>query len=488
MTAIGRARRRHERRVLVVEDRAHRPLGHFPNRFAELAEGFVENGCVVEILTAQGWLHDGERPVPFVVNRYGWFNRLLCRAGESFARTRGLRRMAIVLRALGMVRAVRARCRRAGDPMPDVVVVSMGLDPVVASALARRGRWLFYAFGGPSGVRRGFTKRAAAARVTPARGRWARRASRHRTPTTCARWQEIAPFLDPVTLPITGVRPRERTPRARRRLGLDDHDKVALVFGTAHGDKDVDLVARVFAELSDWQLVVAGQVADEYRPRASGREAILIGGYIDTSMRDVVYSAADLVVLSFKPSFRRNSGVLVDAISLGVPVVCSDGSIAADVVREYRLGVVFDPGNPDSLERAVKTRAGGHRSRPTSQRARTELSNRAVAARFLDALEYCSTRRGRSVMTTTQATNIVDYKNGAATIDADGHVNETGHLGDYIDPAHRSILELPPGTVRALHATSGRLPHAGHVGPDGARAPGDPGRQRRRRPPARHGP
>jgi predicted TIM-barrel fold metal-dependent hydrolase len=53
-------------------------------------------------------------------------------------------------------------------------------------------------------------------------------------------------------------------------------------------------------------------------------------------------------------------------------------------------------------------------------------------------------------MTTTQATNIVDYKNGAATIDADGHVNETGHLGEYIDPAHRGILELPPGTVRAL--------------------------------------
>ena len=214
------------------------------------------------------------------------------------------------------------------------------------------------------------------------------RASRRRTPTPAARWQEVAPFLDPVTLSITGVQPRERTPQAKRRLGLDEHDKVALVFGTAHGDKDLDLVARVFAELTDWQLVVAGEAADEYRPRARGRQAIVIGGYIDTSMRDVVYSAADLVVLSFKPSFRRDSGVLVDAISLGVPVVCSDGSIAADVVREYRLGVVFDPGNPDSLDRAVKL-APAAIDPADLERARTELSNRAVAARFLDALEYC---------------------------------------------------------------------------------------------------
>ena len=143
----------------------------------------------------------------------------------------------------------------------------------------------------------------------------------------------------------------------------------------------------MFAELPDWQLVVAGDAGDDYRPRARGRAAIIIGGYVDSTMRDVVYSAADLVVLSFKPSFRRNSGVLVDAISLGVPVVCSDGSIAADVVREYRLGVVFDPGNPDSLDRAIRI-APAFIDPADLQRARAELSNRAVAARFLDALEY----------------------------------------------------------------------------------------------------
>src|SRR5688500_17226113 len=30
------------------------------------------------------------------------------------------------------------------------------------------------------------------------------------------------------------------------------------------------------------------------------------------------------------------------------------------------------------------------------------------------------------------------------TIDADGHVNETGHLDEYIDPAYKHLLALPP--------------------------------------------
>ena len=52
--------------------------------------------------------------------------------------------------------------------------------------------------------------------------------------------------------------------------------------------------------------------------------------------------------------------------------------------------------------------------------------------------------------TTATAPTTIDYQRGSATIDADGHVNETGHLGDYIDPEHVDMLSLPPGTVRKL--------------------------------------
>ena len=468
---------------------AHRPLGHFPNRFAELAAGFVENGCTVETLTAQGWLHDGERPVPFVVNRYGWFNRLLCRAGESFARTRGLRRRGD--------RPPRARHGPSGRGR-GVAAPATRCRTSSSSAWAstrwsrapsrRRGRWLFYAFGGPLRSASRIHETRGAARVAPARGRWARAhrdTGRRRTARAGRRSRRSS---IPVTLSITGVR-APRTHSATR----------SVVSGSTITTRSrSSSVPRTATRTSTSSPACSrssptGNSSSRDRPPTStgreraGAQAIVIGGYVDTSMRDVVYSAADLVVLSFRPSFRRNSGVLVDAISLGVPVVCSDGSIAADVVREYNLGVVFAPGNPDSLERAVKI-APSAIDPADLQRARTELSNRAVAARFLDALEYCSTGRGRPVMTTTQATNIVDYKNGA------GHDRRRRPRQRDRPPRrlHRSRAPEHPGAAsrdRArAHAASGRLPHAGDVGPDGARAPGDPGRERRRRPPARHGP
>ncbi|MEX1009176.1 MAG: glycosyltransferase [Acidimicrobiia bacterium] len=367
------------RRVLVVEDRAHRPIGHFPTLFAELAEGFAENGCAVEVLTSTGWLYDGERAVPFVVNRYLTFDRLRYRIGESFANTRGLRRIASRLRTRALVRSARSRCRAAGDPTPDVVVVSSGIDPIVAAAFARPGRWLFYEFGAPVSMEPRFSAGAGVQIATP-------------DEDDTARWREIAPFLHPITLPIAGARARDRVPDAKRRIGLSAEARVALVFGDASDDKDVDLVARVFAELAGWQLVVAGRVAGEYR-HAGGREAFIIGGYVDIAMRDVVYSTADLVVLNFKPEYHGNSALVTDAISFGVPIVCSDGSIAAAIVREYRLGVVFNPGDPDSLHQAVDT-APVFIEAADLERARTELSNRAVAARFLRALQYTPPAEG----------------------------------------------------------------------------------------------
>jgi glycosyltransferase involved in cell wall biosynthesis len=374
-----------DHRVLIVEDRAHRPVGHFPNRFAELAEGFAALGCRVEVLTSNGWLREGEERVPFVVRRLGRFRRTLWNLGAAFEHTRRLRRMARAARTYAQVGGARSQCERAGPPRPDVIVVSWDHDPRIASVAAGPGRWLFYQFDAPAGTLPTVARRAARAeRRRHASGGVARIAA----PDDELRdqWSSAAPALAPVTRRIAGSRARARVTDARRRLGLDAGASVALLFGAAHDGKDVDLAARVFADLADWQLVVVGDVARDYRQhRGPGRDPVVIGGYVDETMHALAFSAADVVVASFRPEFHRDSGVVMDALSWGVPVVCSGGSPAADVVREYRLGLVFEPGNPDSLERAVRTVP--RRVEPADlARAREDLSNRAVAARLLESL------------------------------------------------------------------------------------------------------
>jgi glycosyltransferase involved in cell wall biosynthesis len=384
MTASEETERASAPRVLVVEDRAHRPLAHFPNRFAELAEGFAANGCSVEVLTSDGWLY-GDRAVgtSFVVRRYGSFQRLLYRLGDALRDRRGFRGVAASLRTNACVRAVRSRCSAAGPPAPLVVVTSASIDPFVAGTRAGNGRWLVAESEGPGRPRKTLVERAQRAehRRRAAGGRMRIVASND---NDRAQWDDVAGFFDPLTSSLAGSRAVPRVADAKARLGLDATDKVALVFGTARAGKDVDVVARVFAELPDWVVVVAGTIAGDYRPRTGARDTIVLGGFVDEATRALVFSAADVVLLSFQPDYVRHAGVLADAVSWGVPVVCSEGSLAAVLVHEYRLGTVFAPGNPDGLERAVRL-APANVEPEDLARARAELSTGAIAARLLAA-------------------------------------------------------------------------------------------------------
>jgi glycosyltransferase involved in cell wall biosynthesis len=167
------------------------------------------------------------------------------------------------------------------------------------------------------------------------------------------------------------------------------------MFGAAT-DKDLDVVCRAFSDLEEWRILICGRVADLYRPEAHPcptTEPIVIGGFVSNTTRELAYAAADLAILSFRTNYERNSGTLLDAIAWGVPVVCSENSAAAEIVHQYRLGVTFSPGDPESLVSAVR-RAPARIEPEDLDRAREELSNRAVAHRHLKVLQEIGERNG----------------------------------------------------------------------------------------------
>jgi glycosyltransferase involved in cell wall biosynthesis len=359
------------RSVLIVEPRAHFPNGHFPRRCAELATAYAELGYRVELLTSLGWALDAEHPrPPFAVRRWRpSARRLRRRYHDPWLFTALL---------LAEVRA----CVRTMTPRPELVVLLAWdeIPALIAAVAPLRERWLVNQFRGASELPssavvdriarwRERRRRAAggAVRIVVAHER--RRAT----------WVEVAAFLDPVVAPVAGVRAAAPAPDAREQLGVPATGKVALLFGEGFL-KRRDVVLDAFAQLDDWTLVLGGPVADDLsqRPRV-----VMFPGVVDNATRDRLFAAADLVVLSFAPGYRNESGTLFDAIGAGTPVVCCDDAAVADtIVTRFRLGTTFAAGDARSLVDAV-------RDAPTSiepedlEAARREHSNRAVVRRQL---------------------------------------------------------------------------------------------------------
>ena len=358
-----------DRHVVIVEDRAELPFGHYSVLCADLATAFADLGYEVELLTTRGWAGEWDgrpRDGSFAVRRYGRWAARFARLGARW-------------RLPTMIGAARAHRRHVDDPSAVMVVISFAVDPVLAAALCGPGNWLFCQFGPRGSGRRSLVRRAIARAVALA----ARRAEHRRrreagsariavpSPRWCAGWEATAPFLRPVAIPIVGCRRRERIPDARARLGIEPAERVALLFGASHPGKDVDVVFRTFAGLSGWRLLTGGQVGGEVA---------------DEATRELLYSAADVVVLSFVADLDRDSGGLMDAIGWGVPVVCSDGSLPADIVREYRLGTIFTPGDGASLRSAL-AEVPPQIDPGDLERARHEFSNTTIAIRALGALD-----------------------------------------------------------------------------------------------------
>ena len=360
------------RHVVVVEDRAHYREGHFPNACADLARALSALGCSVELLTTFGWAGDGNpEPPSFQVTRTPkWIASVFLASERMGRRTATLhgRTQSLVWYASGIVRALANGCavrhvvRRCG-PGVDVISFSYLVNPVIAAASDGPVRVVHHTvvsppFNGPPQTLLGraldqLARRAEARRR--ARGGGFRIAVG--SEQALAEWRNRTPYLDPVLLRHASSREEARAENPREQFGIATDARVALVFGSTHGSKDLDTIWRAFTTLPEWTLLVVGNVAGEYETWSAehgGPPAVTRRGFVDAPTRAAAYSAADVVVLSFVPGHLRDSAVLQDAITFGVPVLCSDDCSVATEVLAHRLGETFAVGDPDALGAALR--------------------------------------------------------------------------------------------------------------------------------------
>ncbi len=160
---------------------------------------------------------------------------------------------------------------------------------------------------------------------------------------------------------IKHIKHRYTKNEARKELGLNEEGKYILFFGQIKRVKGLDILLKALKETSeDVKLIIAGKPQRDdiaYYDRLIDKLAlqdrvIKIIRYIEDDEREKLFFAADVNVLPYRIIYQ--SGVLLMAMSYGLPVIASDLEPNKEVIRDNENGMFFKSGDAQSLSKRIK--------------------------------------------------------------------------------------------------------------------------------------
>lgn len=284
----------------------------------------------------------------------------------------------------GLVRAYRLWRRRPN------IVFSSGIDAqVVGHAVAlRSGAGHVTVEQGGAGIPRSLHRRLLARLVAPRIDRV--------VAVTSTQIDELAALgfpRDRITI-IPNATPRPSTSRSRQEmraeLGLEDADVVALFLATLRPEKRVELfleaVLRARREEPRLRAVVAGggpQLELVRELAAASPEAVCVLG--ERSDVGNLLEASDFLCMT--SSFEGVPLSVVEAMSLGRPVVAMRVGGLVELVDDGRTGRLTPPGDVDAFARALVevAREPPEARRALGEAAREDFERRYTLERMVDS-------------------------------------------------------------------------------------------------------
>ena len=136
---------------------------------------------------------------------------------------------------------------------------------------------------------------------------------------------------------------------------------VLLMFGDLEPRKGYDLLLQLCVYDPECVCVRFGRTRANYSPNwqtIMGKEKLLmeerlfeVDAYIESQeLIDFVFSTVRFMILPYK-NYYRTSGVLIDVLRRGLPVLSSDNGVMAHIVTSYRVGRVFRDGDFRDLQK-----------------------------------------------------------------------------------------------------------------------------------------
>jgi glycosyltransferase involved in cell wall biosynthesis len=165
---------------------------------------------------------------------------------------------------------------------------------------------------------------------------------------------------------FTSKNVRHDTVDLRSQLEIGATERVALFLGYIADRKNLDIAIRAIATLSNVHLLVAGrQASSSDRPvrfymDIAGKLGVadrvhFFEKYIPDEEIDGFFSAADVILLTYKSNFVSQSGILHLAANWDKPVLASSGpGPLVETVRQYNLGVIVKPDSAAELAAGLR--------------------------------------------------------------------------------------------------------------------------------------
>ena len=152
---------------------------------------------------------------------------------------------------------------------------------------------------------------------------------------------------------------------ARRFLGLPEDKVIFLHFGSLHLGKDIETVLAAISDIPDVLLIHAGAVAvrmplitpqkllDLVQHYGVQDRVIIKDYYIPEEEKQYYFGAADATILSYKRDTWQTTSMLWETAKFRSPTIASDAGELGELVKRYKVGLVFEAENATSLKDAL---------------------------------------------------------------------------------------------------------------------------------------
>lgn len=145
---------------------------------------------------------------------------------------------------------------------------------------------------------------------------------------------------------------------ARAALGLPDDAIVLGVVSRLAADKRLDIAVRAVhalrSEHPDLHFLIAGAGPERaaLEAAAEGDTGIHFLGRVDDATARQILRASDATISAARTEYQLFT--VIEALSLGVPVICADAESQEGLIKEGITGFILPRADDDSMQRAIR--------------------------------------------------------------------------------------------------------------------------------------